>query len=156
MRVDKSEMQQKEGITVGEWWLFSNSVTIPLKLGSLPRRLSHNITWPMTDLTHTDSLIHIDSGIPTSTDLAHKHIRPHKHIGPHRNIGQDQLTNFCNLHISFLSTDIYLSVGSWENVSKKKSPVSSKFSTDICLLSWTTVSQRNPRWVGNASGYPRP
>lgn len=157
MRVDKSRIQKKEGITIEEQWLFSNSVTIPLKLGNcFPCRLSHNITWPMTDLTHTDSLIHTDSSIPTRTDLAHKHIRPHKHIGPHRNIGQDQLTDFCGL-LYIVSFNGYLSISPFLNKHfEEKSPEGSKFSTDICLLSWTTISQRNPCWVGNLSGHLRP
>lgn len=137
-------MQQKEGITVGEQWLFSNSVIILLKFGNcFPRPLLHNITWPMTDLTHTDSPIHTDSSIPTCTDLAHKHIRPHKHIGPHRNIGQDQLTDFCSL-LYIVSFNGYLSICPFLNKRfEEKSPVGPKFSTDICLLSWTIVSQGN-------------
>lgn len=147
MGIDKRRIQHKEGITFGEQWLFGKSVTIPPKLGNyLPRPMTHD-PWP-TWLTQTQAY--------PCTDLGHKHIRPHKHIGPHRYIGQDQFTEFYSL-LYIISFDGYLSVCPFLNKRfEEKSSVSPKFSTDICLLSWTIVSQRNPCWVGNSSGHLRP
>jgi len=106
--------------------------------------------WP-TWLTQTQS--YTQTQAYPCTDLAHKHIRPHKHIGPHRYIGQDQFTEFYSL-LYIISFDGYLSICPFLNKRfEEKSPVSP---TDICLLSWTTVSQRNPCWVGNSSGHLRP
>ena len=109
--------------------------------------------WP-TWLTQTQS--YTQTQAYPCTDLAHKHIRPHKHIGPHRYIEQDQFTEFYSL-LYIISFDRYLSICPFLNKRfEEKSPVSPKFSTDICLLSWTTVSQINPCWLGNSSGHLRP